>query len=243
MSHLGWAIRVRDTGASMRSIFETLMQMEYDSWAANPPVRANTAGEVRFLKEALCLERHDAVLDLFCSLGRHVIPLCAEGYHVIGVDRSAALLAKARQAALEAGVDAEFLCSELSALPYDDAVDVIYSIQSSLFEAWRSPEEVLEMLSVVRRALKAGGRYLFGWPQDWCRADLAERKTRRVLAEQGIHDYDGKALPFYYYGLVEQTSLVGAAGFEVMRLFNQYDVTQPWEETRPGLVLLVRRSP
>src|SRR5512147_2068353 len=44
------------------------------------------------------------VLDVGCGFGRHAVPLAAEGYRVVGVDRSAALLSEGRR---RAGEDAQ----------------------------------------------------------------------------------------------------------------------------------------
>src|SRR5437762_680347 len=50
-----------------------------------------------------------AVLDLCCGPGRHSVALAKRGFAVTGVDRSAFLLAKARERAAEAGVSVEFI--------------------------------------------------------------------------------------------------------------------------------------
>ena len=64
----------------------------------------NTETEVKFLLEELALPSGSSILDMGCGTGRHAIRLAQEGYHVIGVDISQAMLDQARAAAQKAGV-------------------------------------------------------------------------------------------------------------------------------------------
>jgi SAM-dependent methyltransferase len=224
-----------------QTIFEKITQEMYEKWVDQPPVRDNTSGEVCFIKGVLNLSYNDVVFDLFCALGRHVIPLVAEGFNVIGIDKSSVLLAKAKEAASLASVSAQFVCADLLDFSSKDKADAVYSIQSSLFEAWRPPEEVLELLSRVHTMLKSGGKYLFGWPHNWCRSDYAESKTRQHFRELGILDFDNRELPFHFYGLSEQRDLLLRAGFQVNRLFNRYDIYEPYDEQKPGLIISATR--
>lgn len=223
------------------TVFDRSMQEEYNDWVNNPPVRDNTQGEVAFLESVLELSKEMLIADLFCALGRHTISLTSLGYSVTGVDRSPTLSEKAKRNAEEAGVDCSFIVSDLSSMPFKNNVDVIFSIQSSPFEAWRKPEEILEMLSYVHTTLRPGGKYLFGWPHNWCRSDVAEGHWRRKLQEAGISDFDDKELPFYFYGPREQAKLSAEAAFVLQSTWNRCDPTKTYDRSKPGLIMLVSK--
>ena len=61
-----------------------------------------TEQEIDFLVDALRLEPGMRVLDVGCGPGRHSLSLARRGYHVVGVDHSAAFVRLAREAAVSA---------------------------------------------------------------------------------------------------------------------------------------------
>ena len=82
----------------------------------------NTLVEVDFLLEQLAIPPGGTILDIGCGTGRHSVELARRGYQVTGVDLSAGMLAKAEEAAEEAGVNVrwirqdatQFVCRHLS---------------------------------------------------------------------------------------------------------------------------------
>ena len=221
------------------------MQTEYDSWGADPPSQAwcdqkQTSNEVAFLEKALQLTPGSSILDLFCSWGRHAIPLAIQGYNVLGLDISQPLISRARDTALRSNCSANFMVCDFWRTEFRLEFDVIYSIQSSPFEAWRSPREIVDFLKRVELSLKANGLYLFGWANSWNRSDIAEPRWHRLLKEKGIRDYEQTDLPFSFYGIREQTSLVEEAGLSVVQASNSYEYGMPYVEENPGLILIVK---
>ena len=67
----------------------------------------------------------DPILELGCGTGRALVPLAAAGFRVTGIDRSAAMLDRARTAVVEAGVS--------------DRVTLIESAMSDAAEAMGGP--------------------------------------------------------------------------------------------------------
>lgn len=222
------------------------MQFEYNKWGNEPPnylwcKSDRTDVEVKFLKAALRFSKKQSVLDLFCSWGRHVIAFANQGYNVIGLDISKSMIDRARQEVLRAKCNSTFILADIHSMPFVEEFDTIYSIQSSLFEAWRKPDEILKLLSCVRRALKPGGKYLFGWSDNWNRSDVAKPRWRQKLKEAMITEFDGKEFPFHFYGLKEQTELINKAGFRVQNVYNNYDSFDQYTETKPGLIMFVMK--
>ena len=101
-------------------------------------------------------------------------------------------------------------------------------------------EEIVDFLKRVELSLKANGLYLFGWANSWNRSDIAEPRWHRLLKEKGIRDYEQTDLPFSFYGIREQTSLVEEAGLSVVQASNSYEYGMPYVEENPGLILIVK---
>ena len=153
------------------TIFDQLMQEEYDSWGIQPPelpwcTPEQTQLEVEFLKRTLCLRKAHTILDLQCSWGRHALRLGSEGYNIVGTDISESMITRARKSAENSSITAVFTVTDFRDMGYTSQFDVVYQIQASFFEAWRPPTDVSVLLHAVRLALKPNGRYLFGWHND-----------------------------------------------------------------------------
>ena len=229
------------------TIFDQLMQEEYDGWGIQPPEHAwctpeQTRLEVEFLNRTLGLSKTDAILDLQCSWGRHALMLGAKGYNVVGSDISESMIARANQTAASSHCTATFVVTDFRDMRYESLFDVVYSVQTSLFEAWRTPAEVCDLLFCVRKCLKPNGRYLFGWTDDWNTANGAERRWRQLFKKKGITTYDSCDLPFQDYGVAEQTELVRSAGFAITAMHNRYDPDEPYDASRPGLIMIAKKD-
>ena len=229
------------------TIFDQLMQEEYDSWGIQPLEHTwctpeQTRLEVEFLKRTLCLSKTDAILDLLCSWGRHALMLGSEGYNVVGVDISKSMITRAKQTAASAHCTATFVVTDFRDMRYEFQFDVVYSIQTSLFEAWRTPAEMCDLLFCVRKVLKPNGRYLFGWKDDWNTASGAERRWRQLFKKKGVITYDSCDLPFHNYGVTEQTEIVRSAGFTITAMYNTYDFDEPYDENKPGLIVIAKKE-
>ena len=89
-------------------------------------------------------------VDLGCGEGADAIHLAREGWEVLGVDISPTAVARARAAALEAGVDdrATFEAHDLSTWEPDGAVDLV---TASFFHS----REDLPRTAILRRAAAA----------------------------------------------------------------------------------------
>jgi len=228
------------------NIFDQIMQSEYDSWGENPPThawcsQAQTEIEIAFLKKTLQLSPKHAKLDLFCSWGRHAIALSMQGYNVSGIDVSVPLINRAKETAKRHNCTAKFKATDFYETEFSSEFDVVYSIQSSPFEAWRASDEIVRQLSHIRSALKSGGLYLFGWPDNYNRSDVAVKRWSRVLKEKGITDFERTELPFHYYGYREQSAILKGAGLSIVSAYNTYDINISYDENKLGLIIVTRK--
>ena len=118
-----------------------------------------TRREVQGIREMLALPPNAAVLDLACGWGRPSVALAREGFRVTGVDWSETLLASARRRAEKAGVEVEWVRSDMREIDFDGRFDAVLSLFSSL-GYFLSDAEDLRVLQAARRALRPGGFFL-----------------------------------------------------------------------------------
>lgn len=115
--------------------------------------------EVTQIISLLGLRLSDHLLDLCCGNGRHLLEFTRKGYHVTGVDITAAYLEdleeKARKECLDVNVlkrDARYYCS-------GNTYDAIYNLYAS-FGYFESESDNTLVLQNCYDSLKAGGKLL-----------------------------------------------------------------------------------
>lgn len=72
------------------------------------------------------------ILDAGCGTGMHLLPLCARGYRVVGIDISLHMLAVAHARLAEAALHARLVRGDIRALPFAPAYDGILCLDSPL---------------------------------------------------------------------------------------------------------------
>jgi SAM-dependent methyltransferase len=112
--------------------------------------------EVRQIIALLGIKPGAAVLDLCCGIGRHSLELARGGYSVTGVDRTAAYLQTARQAAAVQGLAVEWVEADARRFVRPNAFDHAINMYTS-FGYFEDPDEDLRMAGNILRSLKPGG--------------------------------------------------------------------------------------
>jgi 2-polyprenyl-3-methyl-5-hydroxy-6-metoxy-1,4-benzoquinol methylase len=124
----------------------------------------DTQPEVDFLENLLGLPRGAEILDIGCGTGRHSIELARRGYRVTGVDLSEGMLAVARQTALEAGVEVQWVKSDATTYraprPYDAVICLCEGAFGLLGTADDPETHDAAILRAVYAALKPGGPFV-----------------------------------------------------------------------------------
>lgn len=147
----------------------------------------NYRGEVDLIERILArhgFEGPRRLLDLGCGTGNHALPLASRGHEVVGVDRSPAMLARARAKASAVSVfSVEFEEGDIRRLNLGrrfDAVLMMFTVLGYQFE----DADLEAALAAVRRHLEPGGLFIFDvWNG---RAVLADRPgERRVVVKDG----------------------------------------------------------
>jgi SAM-dependent methyltransferase len=138
---------------------------------------SETRCEVAALREILGLSQDDVILDLGCGWGRHMALLRQAGHRVVGLDVSAPLLRRARNA--EEG--APLVAADMRALPFSPgSFDVVMNLATSL-GLFLDDRDVASTLREARRLLRPGGRLLLeGMHRDDVVANYADRDRWRL---------------------------------------------------------------
>ncbi len=123
----------------------------YDSVHAGP-----AKGELAFYQRQA--ERAGRrVLELACGTGRLAVPLALGGLDVVGIDRSAAMLAVAQHRADAARTSPRWIAADMRDFALAAAFDLIFIPINSLCHLERT-EDVRACLATVRRHLAPTGR-------------------------------------------------------------------------------------
>jgi SAM-dependent methyltransferase len=107
------------------------------------------------------LENAQSILDLGCGTGGHVIPLARRGYKVFGIDRSAKMLAIARQKIKDAELSdkVQLQVANIQDYKLNKTFDIVISMFAVL-SYQISNDELFSTISAARRHVKTGGLFI-----------------------------------------------------------------------------------
>jgi SAM-dependent methyltransferase len=159
-------------------------------WAAVAPLIfdeahwAKAPKEVKQITRLLGLPAHAAVLDVCCGTGRHCLELARHGFRVMGVDRTSAYLAVARQRVQADGLTVEFVQEDIRSFFRESAFDAAICMGNS-FGYFEDQEDDRRVVRNVLQSLRPGGGFLL----DVRSKEFIARVFREhaELDEQGYH--------------------------------------------------------
>lgn len=138
-------------------------QVQKEGWRNFAPLEAITTPAAARLVQFAGISKGSCVLDVGCGTGVVAITAARRGAHVDAVDLTPQLLERARENALIAGVEIEFLEADVEELPFPDAKFGTVVSQFAHMFAPRPEVAVSEML----RVLRPGGMIAFStWPPE-----------------------------------------------------------------------------
>lgn len=217
----------------------------YDEWSAH------MTADVPFYVD-LAREADGPIVELAVGNGRVAIPVArATGRRVIGIDRSPAMLAQARTAAAEAGVELDLRLADMRDFALDELAALIYCPFRSLLHlpAWADRRIVFER---VAASLTPGGR--FAWNAfvfdhqyaaraDGVRVDGPVPHTVRYTAPENRLDIvmdNGATSSLWWATKNEWLGLIDVAGLELESLYGGFS-GEPFGEESREYVFVARR--
>lgn len=141
---------------------------------------ARTVGrrDVAFWRQ-LATETSGPILELGCGTGRVAVPILKAGATLVGVDRSDAMLARARQRAKRGGVArrARFVRADIRALPLRSRAFDLVMAPYGILQSLTRERDLRLTLESVARVLKRGGVFGIDLVPDLPRWRECDRKV------------------------------------------------------------------
>ena len=153
------------------------------------------------LVELLAPQPGERILDLGCGDGALTAKLLAIGCKVIGVDTSEAQIEGARKLGLEARV------MDGQQLTFEREFDAVFS--NAALHWMRRPDDVI---GGVRRALKAGGRFVGEFGGHGC-VEKVKAALVAALDRRGLNG--AAAVPWYFPTVADYSQRLIKSGFAV----------------------------
>lgn len=217
--------------------------------------------DVAAILAAVQARPNSRVLDLGCGPGAHAIALARLGHQVTGVDSSPRLLARARSAALAAGVEVDWVAADMREFLRPAGFDLVCSLNASFgyfgdaenrrvlenVGASLAPDGVL-VLDLVGR--ESAARH---WQERrWREVDGVLYLERCTTADDWallVSDWtvvrDGARADFRVqqrlYSGTELRVLLLSTGFADVRLAGTLDGKAPYDESARRLVAFARK--
>ena len=217
----------------------------YDEWSA-----AMTE-DVPFYV-GLAREADGPIVELAVGNGRVAIPVAeATGRRVIGIDTSPAMLAQARTAAAESGVELDLREADMRDLALDEPAALIYCPFRALLHlpTWSDRRRTFER---VAASLRPGGR--FAWNAFAFGHHVAARLDGQHQSEPVGHSVryavgdnridivldDGSRSSLWWATKNEWLGLIDVAGLEVEALYDGF-AGEPFADDSSEYVFVCRR--
>jgi SAM-dependent methyltransferase len=218
----------------------------YDDWASH------MTEDVAFYLD-LVREADGPVVELAVGNGRVAIPVAKEtGRRIVGIDRSPAMLALARQGAAEAGVELELREGDMRDFELEEPAALIYCPFRSLLHlpTWQDKRRVFDR---VYAALRPGGRFVFN--AFVFNGKIAAANDGKWAEQAGIrHRVDhtpadnriditlesGGKVSLWWATRGEWEGLLDVSGLETEALYGDFERT-PFDETSGEFVWVARK--
>ena len=177
----------------------------------------------RDLLALLAPQPGERILDVGCGTGHLTAEIARSGAQVLGIDRSAAMIAQARENFPGLAFETRDVCD----LPYHAEFDAIFS---NAVLHWVQPPETAA--AAMSRALKPGGRLVceFGGHGN---VQILVEGAYRALRQLGV-DHPERFNPWYYPSIAEYSAILERCGIEVT-FAHLFDRPTPLQDGERGL--------
>jgi SAM-dependent methyltransferase len=207
--------------------------------------RLSTAhAEVEKIIKLLQIEKQDRILDLCCGIGRHSLELSRYGFEVVGVDRTARFIEKARHEADRGNLETEFIIGDMREYCAPTSFDIVMNLFGS-FGYFEDPEDDRRVVENMVASLRPGGKFLIetmgkgilartfqerDWTEEGDLLLLSEKKVSqdwgriktRWIAIKGNQRIE-HSVSVRSYSAVELSSLLYECGFAEVQVYGDLE--------------------
>ncbi|MGN6617128.1 MAG: class I SAM-dependent methyltransferase [Ilyomonas sp.] len=157
----------------------------------------------------LAPQEGERILDVGCGTGILTEKLAESGAKVTGIDASAEMIAKAK----EAYPNIRFFVKDATNFSFDEPFDAVFS-NATLH--WINEQE--KALQCIHNCLKPGGRFVFemGGKHN---IESIHDAVRKVLTEEGFEE-KAKVQSNFFPSVAEQSALLEKIGFTIRSIAN-----------------------
>ena len=252
--------RITEVGRRCTIIQKGIKMSNQDSWHSqdafwelfepvlfNQQRQSSTPEEVEKIVKLLQIEGQAKILDLCCGKGRHSLEFSRRAFDVIGVDRTAAYIEKARLEAEKLNLNATFVLGDMREYCVPNHFDIIINMFGS-FGYFENPDDDQKVVTNMYASLRAGGRFLIetagkeilagnfrerDWSEEGDLLVLSERKVSqhwsrietRWIVIQGTKRVEHR-VSVRSYSAMELSSLLFDCGFPKVRIYGSLDGTE-----------------
>ncbi len=176
-----------------------------------------TNGECDFLEKEINFNKELKIIDIGCGTGRHSIELSKRGYSITGIDLSESLLQKAREKALQKGLQINFLRHDARNMPFENQFDVAIMMCEGGFPLMETDEMNFEILNNVSKSLKNKSKFIF-------------------TTLNGLYPLFHSINDFHAEGVVEGNATYDSKNFDLMT-FRDHNITKVVDDNGAEKVL------
>ncbi len=213
---------------------------------------ARTIQETTFVCRYAPLPDFRRLVDVCCGMGRHARALSNRGYSVIGIDRDADIISKARELA---GGPNYVVADIRQYRPEPGAFDVAIVMSQSFgyFDVATNRDVLARLAASVRE----GGRVILDlWNQEFFAAHQGEREfetpggvvreSKRIAGDRlFVHlnypDGDREQFEWQLFSPAQMISLAQSVGLALLLSRADFDMTSPTSPAKPRIQFLLER--
>ena len=202
------------------------------------------------------------ILDLPCGVGRHALEFARRGHAVVGIDRTASYIDRARAEASRRTLDVTFEAGDMRDVCMPDTFDVVVNLFGS-FGYFEQPKDDRTVVEHMYASLRAGGQFLIetmgkeilartfrarDWSEEGDLLLLSERTISehwsrvdtRWIAIRGTERFEHR-VSVRSYSAAELSALLAACGFGDIRVFGSLNGI-PYDQAAQRLVVIGRKE-
>lgn len=202
------------------------------------------------------------ILDLPCGVGRHALEFARRGHAVVGIDRTAKYIERARAEASRRTLDVTFEVGDMRAVCMPDTFDVVVNLFGS-FGYFEQRDDDRTVVEHMYASLRAGGQFIIETmgkeilARTFCARDWSEEGDLLLLSERTISEHWSRIdtrwiairgterfehrVSVRSYSAVELSSLLAACGFGDIRVYGSLDGIA-YDHAAQRLVVIGRKS-